>query len=82
MRALLARPKERGIAPVNRSLWVNAAAAAELRSQPSEAARLDQDGWVSASGHIIAYVPDPDGNLICRFDRAEEDFDAPVPDHW
>ena len=80
--SFLARLKERGITPVNRYLWVNEPAVAKIRSDPAEAAGLEMDVWVTSTGHHIAYVADPDGNLICLYDHPEEDFDAPIPDHY
>jgi len=82
VRALLARLKPQGIEPINRRLWVNAVVVADLRAKPEEAAELDQDVWTTPSGHTIAYIADPDGNLICLYDHPEEDFDAPIPDHY
>lgn len=79
---LLSRLRRRGIRPVNRELWVNRPAVEALRSRPEDAAFVDQDVWVSSSGHTIAYVADPDGNLVCLYDHPEEDFDAPIPDHY
>lgn len=82
VKALLPRLRAKGILPVNRRLWVNARAVEAMRSRPEEANSLEQELWVTASGHTIAYVPDPDGNLICLYDHPEEDFDAPIPDHY
>jgi catechol 2,3-dioxygenase-like lactoylglutathione lyase family enzyme len=79
---VLARLKPLGVEPLNRKLWVNPVAVARLRASPAEAEMLDKDVWVSSSGHTIAYVADPDGNLICLYDHPEEDFDAPIPEHY
>lgn len=79
----LARLRSKGIHPVNRRLAVNPEAVDELRrTDPKTAEVLKQDVWVTSSGHHIAYVPDPDGNLICLYDHPEEDFDGPIPDHY
>lgn len=82
VKAMLPGLRARGILPVNRRLWVNPRAVEALRSHPEEAAMLDQEIWVTSSGHTIAYIPDPDGNLVCLYDHPEEDFDAPIPDHY
>jgi catechol 2,3-dioxygenase-like lactoylglutathione lyase family enzyme len=79
---LLPRLKERGIEPVNRRLWVNERALTGIRSDPAEAVWLEKDVWVTSTGHHIAYIADPDGNLICLYDHPEEDFDGPIPDHY
>lgn len=79
---LLGKLREKGIEPVNRRLWVNPRAVEELRARPDGAALLAKDVWVTSSGHTIAYIPDPDGNLICLYDHPEEDFDAPIPEHY
>jgi catechol 2,3-dioxygenase-like lactoylglutathione lyase family enzyme len=78
----LTKLKGMGIVPVNRSLWVNPAAVEAMKSRPEDAAELDQEVWVTSSGHHIAYVEDPDGNLLCLYDHPEEDFDAPIPEHY
>jgi catechol 2,3-dioxygenase-like lactoylglutathione lyase family enzyme len=81
--ATLAGLRPKGIHPVNRRLAVNAVAVQRLRaSDPKAAAFLDQDVWLTSTGHHIAYVADPDGNLVCLYDHPEEDFDAPIPDHY
>ncbi len=78
----LARLRSRGVHSVNRELAVNTAAVKELGEvDPRFMADLREDVWVSG-GHHIAYVPDPDGNLICLYDHPEEDFDGPIPDHY
>lgn len=79
---VLARLRTKGIFPVNRRLWVNAAGVEAVKARPEEAKFLDQEVWVSSKGHSIAYVPDPDGNLVCLYDHPEEDFDGPIPDHY
>ena len=80
--ALVSKLRTKGIEPVNRRLWVNPAAVDAMRARPDEAAWLEQDLWVTSSGHTIAYIADPDGNLMCLYDHPEEDFDAPIPDHY
>lgn len=80
--AMLERLRGRGIRPVNRELWVNRRVVDSMRQDPDGAAALDRDVWTTASGHRIAYVADPDGNLVCLYDHPEEDFDAPIPDHY
>jgi catechol 2,3-dioxygenase-like lactoylglutathione lyase family enzyme len=71
-----------GIRPVNRSLWTNGRAVERLRADPTERAYLDLDVWTSGTGHRIAYVADPDGNLLCLYDHPEESWDGPIPDHY
>lgn len=82
VRAFLEKLRARGIHPVNRELWVNPAAVAAMKAQPDGGSILQQEIWVSSSGHAIAYIPDPDGNLICLYDHPEENFDDPIPEHY
>ena len=79
---LLEQLRQRGIRPVNRQLWVNRRVVEAMRAQPGGAAAVDQEVWVTASGHRIAYIADPDGNLLCLYDHPEEEFDGPIPDHY
>ena len=71
-----------GITPVNRSLWANPKVVRQLKADPNEAASLEEDVWMTGDGHRIAYIPDPDGNLICLYDHPEEKWDDPIPDHY
>ena len=71
-----------GVAPVNRSLWVNTPAVQKLRSDPTWAKAIESEVWTTSTGHRIAYVADPDGNLICLYDHPEEPWDGPIPDHY
>jgi catechol 2,3-dioxygenase-like lactoylglutathione lyase family enzyme len=71
-----------GIVPVNRRLWVNEPAVRKLRSDPRMAAMMERDVWTSSTGHRIAYVSDPDGNLVVLYDHPEEDWEGPIPDHY
>ncbi|MCI4345386.1 MAG: VOC family protein [Thermoplasmata archaeon] len=80
--ATLSRLKARGITPVNRQLWVNPVGIEKMRADPEQAAWLEKDVWLTQTGHSIAYVADPDGNLVCLYDHPEEDFDGPIPDHY
>lgn len=80
--AILERLKEHGILPVNRSLWVNRRVVDRMRARPEDAATLEKETWRTPSGHNIAYIADPDGNLVCLYDHPEEDFDGPIPDHY
>jgi catechol 2,3-dioxygenase-like lactoylglutathione lyase family enzyme len=82
VKTLLAKLRARGVEPVNRKLWTNAAAVEAMRSRPEDAALLEKDVWLTSSGHTVAYVADPDGNLICLYDHPEEDFDGPIPEHY
>jgi len=82
VRRILAKLWRKGIEPVNRSLWVNSAAVKAMKSRRDHAARLGQDASVTSSGRNIAYITDPDGNLICRYDLPEEVFDGPIPEHY
>jgi catechol 2,3-dioxygenase-like lactoylglutathione lyase family enzyme len=79
---MLERLRKDGIVPINRKLWVNAAVVQRLRTDPEGVEAMNQDVWTSGSGHRIAYVPDPDGNLICLYDHPEEPWDGPIPDHY
>lgn len=74
--------RAKGIRPVNRELWVNRSVVDSMRTRAEEAALLDKELWTTPTGHTIAYVPDPDGNLICLYDHPEEDFDGPIPEHY
>lgn len=71
-----------GIVPVNRRLWVNEPVARKVRSDPRMAAIMESDVWTTSTGHRIAYIPDPDGNLVALYDHPEEDWDGPIPDHY
>ena len=71
-----------GITPVNRTLWVNRPAADKLRTDPTLGPMMEKDVWTTSTGHRIAYVADPDGNLICLYDHPEEAWDGPIPDHY
>ena len=79
---MLERLRGMGILPVNKKLWVNAAAVQRMKSDPVWAEAMDKDVWIPKSGHRIAYIPDPDGNLICLYDHPEEEWDGPIPDHY
>ncbi|MCI4352558.1 MAG: VOC family protein [Thermoplasmata archaeon] len=79
---MLERLQARGVLPVNRKLWVNPAGVERATADPRVAQAMEQDVWTPASGHRIAYIPDPDGNLICLYDHPEEPWDGPIPDHY
>lgn len=78
----LKKLSESGIVPVNRTLWANEAAVVKLRADPKMARVMEQDVWTTAAGHRIAYVPDPDGNLVALYDHPEEKWEDPIPDHY
>jgi len=80
--AMLERLRQKGLQTVNRSLWTNPKAVRRLKSDPVESASLEEDVWMTTDGHRIAYIHDPDGNLICLYDHPEENWDDPVPDHY
>lgn len=80
--ATLERLRERGVVPVNRKLWVNPEGTRQARADPSAAPLVDADVWTTSKGHRIAYVPDPDGHLLCLYDHPEEPWDGPIPDHY
>lgn len=80
--ALLERLRPRGIHPINRQLLVNQPVVEAMKRQPEHARLFGTDAWVTSTGHNIAYIEDPDGNLICLYDHPEEDFDGPIPDHY
>jgi len=79
---LLERLRGMGIAPVNRQLWVNEPAVRKMKETSDGVATLEQDVWTTSTGHRIAYITDPDGNLICLYDHPEEAWDDPIPDHY
>jgi catechol 2,3-dioxygenase-like lactoylglutathione lyase family enzyme len=78
----LERLRPLGIRPVNRSLWVNAPVVRKLRADPKMAAQIDQEVWTTSTGHRVAYIADPDGNLVALYDHPEEPWDGPIPDHY
>ena len=78
----LERLGSKGIFPVNRRLWVNSPAVEKARADPKIVAAMEKDVWTTASGHRIAYIADPDGNLICLYDHPEEPWEGPIPDHY
>jgi catechol 2,3-dioxygenase-like lactoylglutathione lyase family enzyme len=78
----LERLARQGIHPVNRKLWVNPEAVRKLSSDPKGVAQLAQEVWVTKSGHHVAYIPDPDGNLLALYDHPEEPWEGPIPDHY
>lgn len=80
--AFLDRIRGFNIVPVNRSLWVNRAAVEKMRSDPTESPLLEKDVWTTSTGHRVAYVSDPDGNLVCLYDHPEEPWEGPIPDHY
>ena len=71
-----------GIVPVNRSMWVNTPVVQKLRADPKWVRMIESEIWTTSTGHRIAYVADPDGNLICLYDHPEEPWDGPIPDHY
>ncbi len=79
---LLKRLAARGIVPVNRKLWTNPRGIERARSELAASAAMEKDVWTTASGHRVAYIPDPDGNLICLYDHPEEAWEGPIPDHY
>ena len=80
--SMLERLKPHGIVPVNKRLWVNKAAVRKMKSDPRVAQLMDQDVWTTSSGHHVAYIADPDGNLVALYDHPEEPWDGPIPDHY
>jgi catechol 2,3-dioxygenase-like lactoylglutathione lyase family enzyme len=79
---LLEKLRAQGITPVNRSLFTNPSGTEQARRDPEMANLIDAEYWVTGVGHRVAYIPDPDGNMICLYDHPEENFDDPVPDHY
>src|SRR5579863_9434322 len=71
-----------GIKPVTRTLWVNRAAVEKLRSEPRMAQVMGEDVWTTRTGHRVAHVLDPDGNLVALYDHPEEDWEGPIPDGY
>jgi catechol 2,3-dioxygenase-like lactoylglutathione lyase family enzyme len=71
-----------GILPVTRKLWVNAAAVQKIKEDPEQVKWLEMDVWTTSTGHRVAYIPDPDGNMIALYDHPEEPWEGPIPDHY
>lgn len=78
----LERLRGTGIVSVNRELWVNATAVEKLRADPKMASMMESEIWTTSNGHRIAYIPDPDGNLVALYDHPEEEWEGPIPDHY
>lgn len=79
---MVQRLRKIGIVPVTQKLWVNATAVQRLKTDPEAAREMVQEIWVTPSGHRVAYIPDPDGNMIALYDHPEERFDGPIPDGY
>ncbi|MCI4320336.1 MAG: VOC family protein [Thermoplasmata archaeon] len=79
---MLERLRTGGIVPVNRTMWVNRPVVEKLRADPKMAAMMESEVWTTSTGHRIAYVADPDGNLVCLYDHPEESWDGPIPEHY
>jgi catechol 2,3-dioxygenase-like lactoylglutathione lyase family enzyme len=71
-----------GVLPVTKKLWVNSPVVQKLRSDPKTATWPDLDVWTTSTGHRVAYISDPDGNMIALYDHPEESWDGPIPDHY
>jgi catechol 2,3-dioxygenase-like lactoylglutathione lyase family enzyme len=82
VRGVLERLRPFGIEPVNRNLWVNGPALLRIQSDPNLARLMSEEVWTTSTGHRIAYIADPDGNLVCLYDHPEEDWDGPIPNHY
>lgn len=78
----LAKFQAEGIRQVNRSLWVNPKAVERLRSDPAAAKEMQDETWITSKGHRVAYIADPDGNLLALYDHPEEEWGGPIPDHY
>ncbi len=61
---ILDRLRARDIRPVNKKLWVNAQAIQRLRSDAVAMKETEEDGRTTTTGHRVAYIQDPDGNLL------------------
>lgn len=79
---MVARLRERGIAPATRELWVNRAVIEGPEADPALAKLMDQEIWTTKKGHRVAYIRDPDGNFVALYDHPEEPWDGPIPDHY
>jgi catechol 2,3-dioxygenase-like lactoylglutathione lyase family enzyme len=80
--AMLEKLAARGIHPATRKFGQTPTAMERKKAEPKEWGFLDDDVWVSDSGHHIAYIQDPDGNFICLYDHPEEAWEGPIPDHY
>ena len=78
----LVKLRAKGITPVNRTPWANSAKLLAKDPNPEWASEMDFDVRTTAPGHRTAYIPDPDGNLVCLYDHPEEPWDGPIPDHY
>jgi catechol 2,3-dioxygenase-like lactoylglutathione lyase family enzyme len=79
---MLKRLEELGIPLATRKLWKNKEAIEKIRKGPQQAKELEQDVWVTSTGHKIVYIQDPDENFLCLYDHPEEKWDGPTPDHY
>jgi catechol 2,3-dioxygenase-like lactoylglutathione lyase family enzyme len=79
---MLKRLQSLGIPLATKKLWKNQSALEKIRANPEEAKELEEDTWVTSTGHRIAYIQDPDGNFLCLYDHPEEEWDGPIPDHY
>jgi catechol 2,3-dioxygenase-like lactoylglutathione lyase family enzyme len=80
--AFLEKIAARGIRPATRKFGATEQAMERRKSNPGDWTFLDNDVWVTDTGHRIAYIQDPDGNYVCLYDHPEEDWDGPIPDHY
>lgn len=78
----LERLKTFGILPATKKLWVNRKGIEKFESDPRVQKLMNEDVWVSGSGHRIVYIQDPDGNFLCLYDHPEESWDGAIPDHY
>lgn len=79
---ILQRLAPRGIVPATRKLWSNGPVLDRLRADPTWTRKLEEDVWVSRTGHRITYIQDPDVLFLCLYDHPEEPWDGSIPDHY
>jgi hypothetical protein len=54
----------------------------KLKSDLVTSKEMEDEIWTTSTGHRVAYISDPDGNLLAVYDHPEEEFEGPVPDHY
>ncbi len=79
---ILERLRAQDIRPVNKKLWVNARAIQRLRSDSVAMKEMEDDVWTTTTAPRIAYIQDPDGNLLALYDYPGEEWEGPIPDHY
>jgi len=76
------RFKKLGIKPATRKVWTNRRVVRRLMADPKARKAMEKDVWVTATGHRITHIQDPDGIFIALYDHPEEPWEGPIPDHY